>query len=318
MSLRLAFLGTPDFAVPVLNGLVAAGHDIAAVYSQPPRPARRGKKERPSAVHEAALDAGLQVRTPETLKEPKEQRDFAEMKLDAAIVVAYGQILPEAILTAPVHGCFNLHASLLPRWRGAAPIQRAIMAGDEKTGVCVMQMEQGLDTGPVCARAIVPIRADTTAGALHDRLAQEGAALMSQALAQLARDGQLPGQPQESDGITYAAKIDKAEARLDFSRPALDVVRQIHGLSPFPGAWFMAPDEGRQAVRVKLLQAETAAQSGPAGTVLDDRLTIACGSGAIRALVVQREGKGAMRAEDFLRGLPLKAGTMINTARPDT
>ena len=304
--LRLAFMGTPDFAVPTLTALIGAGHDIAAVYTQPPRAAGRGKQPRPSPVHRVAREHGFEVRTPERLKDPQQQAAFAALGLDAAVVVAYGLILPPPILAAPRLGCLNLHASLLPRWRGAAPIQRAIMAGDSETGVAVMQMEAGLDTGPVLLEERMAIGPTDTAGDLHDELARLGAPLMVDALAGLA-DGRLTPRPQAASGVTYADKIDKSEARIDWSRPAADLDCQIRGLSPFPGAWFE-----HDGARVKVLLAEPLADgAGPSGTVLDGRLTVACGDGALRLLELQRAGKAPMSADALLRGFPIPAGTRL-------
>ena len=309
MTLRLAFMGTPDFAVPTLASIIGAGHDVTAVYSQPPRKAGRGMAERPSPVHRFAEQAGLKVSTPASLKEPDAQQAFADLDLDAAVVVAYGLILPGAILEAPREGCLNLHASLLPRWRGAAPIQRAIMSGDRETGVMVMRMDEGLDTGPVCMAERVPIGHDETAGGLHDRLAALGADLMARALGALERD-QLNCTAQAETGTTYAKKIDKAEARIDWSRPAGDVHNQIRGLSPFPGAWFELPG-AKEPVRAKVLASRCVGGSGEPGTLLDDRLTIACGEGAIQLVTVQRAGRSAVSAEEFLRGISLPAGTVL-------
>ena len=297
--MRLVFMGTPDFAVETLKALIEAGHDVACVYSQPPRPAGRGMAERPSPVHAFAASQGIEVRTPLSLKEPAEQARFAELNADAAVVVAYGLLLPKAVLDAPRLGCFNVHASLLPRWRGAAPIQRAIMSGDAESGVTIMRMEEGLDTGPMCKVGKLPITPATTAQTLHDALAALGARLMVEVLA----EPQLVCLPQPAEGVTYAKKIDKAEARIDFAKRAEEVRNHIHGLSPFPGAWF--PVKG---TRIKVLLCEVVDASGTPGTFLDDRLTIACGTGALRLLRLQREGKGAMEAEDFLRGFPIAAG----------
>jgi methionyl-tRNA formyltransferase len=291
--MRLVFMGTPDFAVPVLDALVAAGHDIAAVYCQPPRPAGRGQEPRPTPVHARALALGLPVRHPTTLRTPEAQAGFAALQADAAVVVAYGLILPQPVLDAPRHGCLNIHASLLPRWRGAAPIHRAIMAGDTQTGICIMQMEAGLDTGPVLMREAIPIGDDDTTGDLHDRLSALGAHLIVQALARLP---DLTPVPQPADGVTYAAKIDKAEARIDWTHPATDIARQIRGLSPFPGAWCMAGGE-----RVKLLRARATAGQGTPGTVLE-AFTIACGTGAVAVTELQREGKRAMPVAQALLG----------------
>lgn len=309
MTLRIAFMGTPAFAAAALAELAANGHEIAVVYTQPPRPAGRGKACRQSAVHDMALALGLDVRTPKTLRDPVEQAGFAALEVDVAIVAAYGLILPVEILQAPRFGCLNLHASLLPRWRGAAPIQRAIMAGDTHTGVQVMQMEEGLDTGPVCLSETVTIAADDTAASLHDKLAAVGADLMPRALAALER-GSLNVQAQSEDGITYAKKIDKAEARIDWTRPAAELDRHIRGLSPFPGAWFELPTP-KGPVRVKVLMCRPETADGAPGAVLDDTLLIACGSGALRLTQLQRAGKGVQRAEAFLRGQKLDAGTKL-------
>ena len=302
--MRIAFMGTPDFSVAALNALAAAGHEIACVYSQPPRPAGRGKKLRASPVHSRAAALGLEVRTPATFKAAEDRDAFAALDLDAAVVVAYGLLLPQAVLDAPTHGCFNIHASLLPRWRGAAPIQRAIMAGDDETGVCIMQMEAGLDTGPVALEARTPIHGDDTAATLHDRLAGIGAEAMVQVLEDVSR-GALNLTPQPAEGV-YAAKINKAEARIDWTRPAEEVDRHIRGLSPFPGAWFQLGED-----RVKALLSGLADGQGAPGEALDDALTIACGSGAIQLKRLQRAGAGAMEAEGFLRGRPVKAGDRL-------
>jgi methionyl-tRNA formyltransferase len=294
--MRLVFMGTPEFAVPVLEALVQAGHEIACVYCQPPRPAGRGKQPRPTPVHARALALGLQVRHPASLRSPEAQAEFAALKAEVAVVVAYGLILPQAILDAPVRGCLNIHASLLPRWRGAAPIHRAILAGDAETGICIMQMDAGLDTGPVLLRAATPIGAKETTGDLHDRLAALGAEQIAKALAQI---DSLQAMPQVSEGVTYAAKINKAEARIDWTRSAEEVDRQIRGLSPFPGAWCEMSGE-----RVKLLRSRVVAGQGAAGAVLDG-LTIACGRGAVEVLMAQRPGKRAMATDEFLRGFAL-------------
>ncbi|WP_133486647.1 methionyl-tRNA formyltransferase [Aliiroseovarius marinus] len=294
--MRLVFTGSPDFSVPVLEALVEAGHDIAAVYCQPPRPAGRGKKDRPGPVHARALELGLEVRHPVSLKGAEEQADFADLNADAAVVVAYGLILPQAILDAPTHGCLNIHASLLPRWRGAAPIHRAIMAGDAETGICIMQMEAGLDTGPVLLREATPIGAEEITALLHDRLAAMGSRMIVDALARL---DDLTPEVQAEDGVTYAAKIDKAEARVDWTKPAAEVDRLIRGLSPFPGAKCDMAGE-----QVKLLASRLADGNGAPGQVLDG-LTIACGEGAVQILRAQRPGKRAMEAEDFLRGFDM-------------
>lgn len=301
--MRIIFMGTPDFSVPVLEALVAAGHEIAAVYCQPPRPAGRGKKERPSPVQARAEAMGLAVRHPVSLRDDAALAEFRALNADIAVVVAYGLILPQAILDAPTHGCLNIHASLLPRWRGAAPIHRAIMAGDPITGVCIMQMEAGLDTGPVLMRAETEIGAEETTVELHDRLSEMGAGLIVQALEQL--DALTPD-PQPDIGVTYAQKIDKAEARIDWARSAVDIDRQIRGLSTFPGAWTEIAGQ-----RVKLLASRLAFGAGNPGEVLDDTLTIACGDGAISLLRLQRAGKGAQDAETFLRGCPVPKGTQL-------
>ena len=298
--MRLIFMGTPDFAVETLKALIAAGHEITCVYSQPPRPAGRGMAERPSPAHVFAAAQGIEVRIPVSLKVVDEQQRFAALNADAAIVVAYGLLLPKPVLDAPRLGCFNVHASLLPRWRGAAPIQRAIMAGDAETGVTIMRMEEGLDTGPMCKVGRLAITQETTAQSLHDDLAALGARLMVEVLAQ----DEISCTQQPSDGVTYASKITKAEARIDFALTAEAVRNHIHGLSPFPGAWFMI-----NGARLKVLACEVVDGAGEAGAFLDDRLAIACGKGTIRLLRLQREGKGAMDAETFLRGFPVARGT---------
>lgn len=296
--MRIIFMGTPDFSVPVLDALVAAGHDIAAVYCQPPRPAGRGKKERPAPVHARANALGLEVRHPVSLKSPEAQAEFAALNADVAVVVAYGLILPQAVLDAPTHGCINIHASLLPRWRGAAPIHRAIMAGDAQTGVCIMQMEAGLDTGPVLLRETTDIGPEETTAQLHDRLADMGAKLVVTALAQLP---DLVPEVQPENGVTYAHKIDKAEARIDWSAPAEEVSRLIRGLSPFPGAWTEAGGE-----RIKLLGARVVHDTGSPGQVLAD-FTIACGTGAVQVTRAQKAGKAAQDTDVFLHGTTLPA-----------
>ncbi len=288
-------MGTPDFAVPVLEALAAA-HEVVCVYSQPPRPAGRGKKDRPSPVQARAEALGLPVRHPTRLRSPEAQAEFAALKADVAVVVAYGLILPQPVLDAPRHGCLNIHASLLPRWRGAAPIHRAIMAGDAETGICIMQMEAGLDTGPVLLREATRIGPEETTGALHDRLSGMGARLILSALSRLP---DLVPAPQPETGVTYAAKIDKAEARIDWSAPAAEVDRLIRGLSPFPGAWCLAGEE-----RVKLLASRLVEGQGAPGQVLGG-LRVACGTGAIEITLAQREGKRAMVPSDFLRGFAL-------------
>ena len=302
--MRLAFMGTPDFAVPSLAELIASGHEIVAVYSQPPRPKGRGQKLTPSPVHAFAEAMGLPVFTPESMRAPEAIDVFKSLDLDAACVVAYGQILKPEVLKAPRLGCFNLHASLLPRWRGAAPINRAIMAGDAESGVMVMKMDVGLDTGDVAMAERLPITDSMTASDLHDALAPLGADLMVRAMGGLERGG-LQLTRQSEDGVTYAAKIEKAEARIDWTQPAHAVLRHIHGLSPFPGAWCELGGEG-EPVRLKILRCELAKGSGQPGDMLDDQLAIACGDGAVRILELQRAGKGPMKAADFLRGTPLK------------
>lgn len=295
--MRVIFMGTPEFSVPVLEALAGA-HEVVAVYSQPPRPAGRGKKERPSPVHAKAEELGIEVRTPRNFKAPEDREAFAALNADIAVVVAYGLILPQAILDAPAKGCLNIHASLLPRWRGAAPIHRAIMAGDSRTGICIMQMEAGLDTGPVMLREATEIGATETTGELHDRLSAMGARLILDALSEI---DSLILQPQPEDGVTYAAKIDKAEAQVDWTRPADEVIRHINGLSPFPGAWTEIAGE-----RIKLLRAAPAEGSGAPGEILDG-FTIACGTGALEILEAQRPGKRPMSGDDVLRGLRLPA-----------
>ncbi|ABS61885.1 methionyl-tRNA formyltransferase [Parvibaculum lavamentivorans DS-1] len=309
--MKLAFMGTPDFSVPVLAEILAAGHEVVAVYSQPPRKAGRGMAEQPSPVHRFAEEHGIPVFTPVSLKGEAEQQAFASLDLDVAVVVAYGLILPKPVLEAPRLGCLNLHASLLPRWRGAAPIQRAIMAGDAETGVMVMQMEEGLDTGPVLLAERVAIAPDETAGGLHDRLSHIGASLMVRALAALSRGG-LAAAPQPEEGVTYARKIEKAEARIDWRRPANELDCHIRGLTPFPGAFFEIA-RGGETIRVKILRAKPVAKSGEPGKVLDagESIIIACGEGALEISGLQRAGKAAVTARDFLRGFALKPGESV-------
>lgn len=310
MSLRIIFMGTPDFSVPTLQSLKHAGHEIVAAYTQPPRPGgRRGLDLVKSPVHQAAELLGIPVLTPLNFKAEEDCETFRSFKADVAVVVAYGLLLPEAILTGTRLGCYNGHASLLPRWRGAAPIQRAIMAGDAKTGMMVMQMEKGLDTGPVALTAEVEIGANMTAGELHDKLMLVGARTMVEAMEKLEADN-LPLTPQAEDGVLYASKIDKGETRIDFSRPARDVHNHIRGLSPFPGAWFEAEINGRQE-RIKVLGSELSDGSGQAGTVLDDGLAAACGEGAVRLTKLQKAGGKPLGAAEFLRGTPLSAGTRL-------
>jgi methionyl-tRNA formyltransferase len=309
MPLRIIFMGTPDFSVPCLSELIGAGHDVVSVYTQPPRAAGRGQKERLSPVHAFAENAGLPVVTTPTLKDPQEQHGFAALEADVAVVVAYGLILPKIILDSPNLGCLNLHASLLPRWRGAAPIQRAIMAGDAETGVMVMRMGEGLDTGPVCLAERKIISANETAGELHNALALTGADLMVRALAALER-GSLECKEQLQEGVTYASKLEKSETRIDWSRPADEVHNHIRGLSPFPGAWFELEVQGKPE-RVKVLRSTLAKGDGKPGEVLDDWPTIGCGSGAVRLTHLQRAGKKPMSADEFLRGRSLTIGTRL-------
>ncbi|MDB5695629.1 MAG: methionyl-tRNA formyltransferase [Sphingomonas bacterium] len=303
--MRIIFMGTPAFAVPTLDALVAAGHDVVAAYTQPPRPGgRRGRELVPSPVQRRAEELGIPVRSPVRLRGAEEQAAFAALDADVAVVAAYGLILPQAVLDAPERGCLNVHGSLLPRWRGAAPVQRAILAGDDETGVCIMRMEAGLDTGPVLLDGRVAI-GRKTAGELTDELARLGAALMTETLATLDARGALP---QPAEGITYAAKIDKAEARIDWSRPAVEVERLVRAMNPAPGAWFEVAGE-----RVKVLAATVLPFSFPGGEgfSVDDRLTIACGDGAIRPTLVQRAGRGVTTAEELLRGFPVPTGTRL-------
>jgi methionyl-tRNA formyltransferase len=299
--MRIIFMGSPMFAVPTLDALVAAGHEVVAAYTQPPRPAGRGKADRPTAVELRARDLGIEVRSPRSLRDESEQAAFAALGADVAVVAAYGLILPQAILDAPAHGCLNVHGSLLPRWRGAAPVQRAIMAGDAVTGVTIMAMEAGLDTGPMLLKRELAI-GHKNAAQVTVELAELGAAMMVEVLA----SGDFHGEVQPEEGVTYAAKISKAEARLDWGRPAETVMRHVQGLAPFPGAWFDIDGE-----RIKLLAAEVADAQGPAGAVLDDRMTIACGAGAIRPTLLQRAGKTAMSLDEFLRGFAVPAGTRL-------
>ncbi len=307
--MRIVFMGTPDFAVPTLVELAGGGGEIAAVYTRAPKSAGRGMAARRSPVHEAAERLRLPVLHPATLKGEAAAEAFRAHQADVAVVVAYGLLLPQPILEAPKFGCLNIHASLLPRWRGAAPIARAIMAGDAETGVSIMRMEEGLDTGPVALTERVPIAPDSTAGDLHDRLAKLGADLMARALAALER-GALAFKPQAEAGATYAKKIDKGETRIDWSRPWQEVHDHIRGLSPVPGAWFEIA-RGAQRQRVRALRSARGEGAGRPGTVLDDRLTVACGEGAVRLVAVQRAGARRLSAEEFLRGTPLPAGTVL-------
>lgn len=295
-------MGTPDFAVPVLDALVEAGHEVLAAYTQPPRPAGRGKRDRPSPVHARAEALGIAVRHPASLTGAEQQQAFAALEADVAVVAAYGLLLPQAVLDAPRRGCLNVHGSILPRWRGAAPIQRAILAGDEETGITIMQMETGLDTGPMLLKAATPV-ADKTAGELHDELSQIGAGLMVEALAQL---DQLEPQPQDDALATHAAKVDKAEAKLDFSKPASILEREVRAFSPFPGSWF-----GLNGERVKILRAEVVEKAGASGAVLDSDFSIGCSEQALRPVTLQRAGRPAMPREDFLRGFSVSSGMQI-------
>lgn len=310
MSLRIIFMGTPEFSVPTLRALVDGGHEIIGVYTQPPRPGgRRGLDLQKSPVHQAAELLGIPVFTPVNFKDPEERERFKAHDADVAVVVAYGLLLPEAILTGTRLGCYNGHASLLPRWRGAAPIQRAIMAGDEKTGMMVMKMDKGLDTGPVALTSEVEIGANTTAGELHDRLMHVGAKAMAEGIVKLEM-GELPLTPQPSHGVLYAAKIDKGETRIDFSKNATDVHNHIRGLAPFPGAWFEVAIGGKPE-RVKVLASELAQGQGVAGDLLTDDLVVACGTGAVRLTKLQKAGGKPLQAADFLRGTPLASGTRL-------
>ena len=309
MPLRLIFMGTPEFAVPTLGAIVDAGHEIVAAYTRAAKPAGRGMELQPSAIEKVSRELSLPVLTPKTLRTDEAVAAFRAHGADAAVVVAYGLILPNPILDAVPLGCFNLHASLLPRWRGAAPINRAIMAGDAETGATIMKMDEGLDTGPTAMVERVPIGADTIAGELHDVLASRGASLMVEALAALERRT-LTLTPQPADGVTYAAKIEKGETKIDWSKPWKQVHDHIHGLSPFPGAWFEIGESARG--RIKVLRTTRGESSGPPGTVLDDRLTIACGEGAVRILELQRAGKRPMTAEEFLRGTKLSRGDVVH------
>jgi methionyl-tRNA formyltransferase len=306
MSLRLVFMGTPDFAVPTLVEIIGAGHEVVAAYTRAPQPAGRGMELRPSPVEREARRFGIAVLTPKTLRTPETQETFRAHEADIAVVVAYGLILPIPVLDAPPLGCFNLHASALPRWRGAAPINRAVMAGDTETAVMAMKMEEGLDTGPIAGAERVAIDPDMTAGELHDRLSRLGADLMVRTLGALER-GSLQLTPQPDEGVTYAAKIDKNKTRIDWSKPWQAVHDHCRGLSPFPGAWSELPGAGR----IKVLRTTRGEGSGAPGTVLDDRLTIACGDGAVRILELQRAGGRPMKTEEFLRGTPVAAGARL-------
>jgi methionyl-tRNA formyltransferase len=308
--MRIIFMGTPDFAVPALGAVLAAGHEVAGVYTQPPRAAGRGLAARKSPVHIFAESKGLSVHTPASLRSAVEQARFKSLNADAGVVVAYGQILPNPILDAPHYGCFNIHASLLPRWRGAAPIQRALLAGDAETGVAVMRIEEKLDMGAVCLMERTPIGPDETAGELHDRLAELGAKLMVRALHDLEQ-GALACWPQHDQGVTYAAKIEPGETRIDWSQPAREVHNKIRGLSPHPGTWFEVELNGKRE-RVRALRSTLAEGEGKPGTVLDDQLTIACGKGSVRLLQVQRAGKRPMPVAEFRRGAELPVGSLLH------
>lgn len=313
MSLRIVFMGTPEFSVPTLTAIIGQGHEVVACYSQPPRPAGRGMAEKKSPVHEAAEKFGIPVFTPTSLKGEAEQEEFAALESDVAIVVAYGLLLPQVILDAPTNGCFNGHASALPRWRGAAPIQRAIMAGDTSTAAMVMKMDIGLDTGPIAMAEKIKISDSMTAGQLHDKLSMAGADLMTRALGAIERD-LLNLTEQSKEGVTYAKKIEKSEAHIDFNKSAEEVHNHIRGLSPFPGAWCeieITQNEKPKMVRVKIITSEKVDGSGTHGTTLDDDLTIACGSGAIRPIRLQRAGKGQQNLEEFLRGSKVAKGAKL-------
>jgi len=306
LTLRLVFMGTPDFSVPILENLIHAGHEVAAVYSQPARPAGRGHQLRPSPVAAAAEARGIPVRTPKSLKAADEQEAFAALKADVAIVAAYGLILPKAILDAPRSGCINVHASLLPRWRGAAPIQRCIEAGDPVTGVTIMQMDEGLDTGAMLLMEDIPITPTTTGGSLHDDLSAMGARMAVEVLKRLEA-GSLLAEPQPPEGVTYAAKLAKEEGRIDWRRPAAAIDRQLRAFTPWPGVWFELNGE-----RIKLISAKPVAGKGEPGQVLDDKLTVACGEGALSIATLQRAGKGALSAMELLRGFAIPAGTRLD------
>ncbi|CAA6603464.1 10-formyltetrahydrofolate:L-methionyl-tRNA(fMet) N-formyltransferase [Rhodospirillaceae bacterium LM-1] len=304
--MRIVFMGTPDFAATVLESLIAARHDVVCAYSQPPRPSGRGHKQQPSPVQKLAEEHGIPVRCPTSLKSPEEQAAFAELKADVAVVAAYGLILPKAILDAPTKGCLNVHGSLLPRWRGAAPIQRAIMAGDDQTGICIMRMDEGLDTGPVLLRDSIPIGPETTAGELHDQLADLGARLMLVTLGMMTLGDTLIPMSQPESGVTYAKKIEREESRIDWNKPAIEIDRLIRAMSPHPGAWFEHSGE-----RFKLLKAHPLDRRGKPGQVLEGGLTIACIDGAMGVQTIQRQGKAPMDADAFLRGYVFPPGTVL-------
>ena len=305
MPFRIAFMGSPDFAVGPLRALHEAGHEVAAVYCQPPRPAGRGQKERRCPVHDAAQALDIPVYTPKSFRDPSACESFAALDLEVAVVAAYGLILPKAVLDAPERGCINIHASLLPRWRGAAPIQRAILAGDDETGITIMQMDEGLDTGPMLLAKSSPITDKTTGESLHDALAEIGAAAIVEALDGLEK-GTMTPTPQPETGSTYADKLDPAESRLDWARPAIDLERQVRAFTPWPGSWF-----DHEGARIKILQAALDERNGAPGAVLDDELTIACGAGSLRLLRLQRASKRALAAQDFLRGTRIAAGMRL-------
>jgi len=305
VSFRLAFMGSPDFSIPALSALLEAGHQVVAVYAQPPRPAGRGQKEQPCPVHAFAAERGIEVRTPKSLRSEEEQARFAELELDACVVAAYGLILPKVILQAPRLGCINVHASLLPRWRGAAPIQRAILAGDERTGVTIMQIDEGLDTGDMLLAGETEIGPETTAQELHDALSDLGGRLIVEALDKAAA-GTLEATPQPGEGATYAAKLEKSEGRIDWSRDSAELNRQVRALNPWPGVWF---EYGGENIKVQC--ADLADGAGRPGEVLDERLLVACGEGALRLTRLQRPGKGPLAAEEFLRGFHLAPGTLL-------
>jgi len=306
LTLKVVFMGTPDFSVPILENLIQAGHEVVAVYSQPPRPAGRGHQLRPSPVHACAEARGIPVHTPKSLKSAEEQAAFAALGADVAIVAAYGLILPKAILDAPRQGCINVHASLLPRWRGAAPIQRCIEAGDEVTGVTIMQMDEGLDTGAMLLIEEIPITPATTGGSLHDELSAMGARMAVEALKRLEA-GHLPATPQPAVGVTYAAKLAKEEGRIDWRRPAAEIDRQVRAFTPWPGVWLELKGE-----RIKVIAAKPVSGKGEPGQVLDHKLTIACGEGALALQTLQRAGKGAMSVADLVRGFAVPAGTRLD------
>lgn len=306
MTLKIAFMGTPEFSIPTLRSLIEAGHDIKAVYTQPPRPAGRGKKLRPSPIESFAIENGLNVFSPTSLKDPINQEKLKKLDLDVAIVVAYGLILPKEILETPKHGAINVHASLLPRWRGAAPIHRAIMAGDKETGITIMQMDEGLDTGPILSMTSVPIKQDATTQSLHDELSELGGKCLGETLIKLEK-GTLTPRTQPKEGMTYAPKIEKSEAQINWQDTAKDIDRKVRGLNPFPGAWFSIKGE-----RIKVLKGHEVEMVGPVGQALDDQMTIGCGEGAYKIEIAQKAGKAPMKIQDFLRGSPISKGTQAD------